>query len=90
MPDTTHTHGARDSHATTVQHPLDGLTPPEIAQVRATLEREGILEESTRFAQQLLAEMPKDRVNAWKPGEPFGRQVLTLSLIHISEPTRPY
>lgn len=84
MPDTTHTHGARDSHATTVQHPLDGLTPPEIAQVRATLEREGILEESTRFAQQLLAEMPKDRVNAWKPGEPFGRQVLTTLLDRVT------
>lgn len=80
MPDITHTHGARDSHARTATHPLDGLTPHEITRVKDTMMRAGLFEESTRVAQQLLVEMPKEKLLAWQPGQPLARQVLTTLL----------
>ncbi len=80
MPDVTHTRGARDSHVTTATHPLDGLTPPEIAQVKSLLEREGAIGEHTVFAQQLMVEPSKEVLAAWKPGAPLGRKVLTTLL----------
>lgn len=80
MPEREHTHGARDSHCTAADHPLDGLTPSEITQVRDILGAGGELDADTRFAQQILLEVPKARLEAWKSGEPLGRVVMSTLL----------
>ena len=79
-PDRTHTHGARDSHGLTATHPLDGLTPDEITRVREVLADAGVLEDDTRFAQQLPVEPPKADMLAWKSGDPLQRRALTTLL----------
>ncbi|MCH1882487.1 primary-amine oxidase [Agrococcus sp. ARC_14] len=80
MPDTTHTHGARDSHLTEATHPLDALTPGEIDRVRAALDTAGELQSDTRFPLQVLLDPPKAQLAAWQPGQPLGRRVQTTLL----------
>ncbi|SFS14888.1 primary-amine oxidase [Agrococcus baldri] len=80
MPDTTHTHGARDSHLAEATHPLDALAPAEIDRVRRALDAAGELLDDTRFPLQLLLEAPKAQLAAWRPGQPLGRRVLTTLL----------
>lgn len=80
MPDITHTHGARDSHVNAATHPLDGLTPPEIQLTKQILTDAILLQDDTRFAQQLLIEPSKEVLATWEPGDPMGRRVLTTLL----------
>lgn len=80
MSDPTHTHGARDSHVTEATHPLDGLTPDEIRRTAAIIADAGLLEEDTRFAQQLPVEPAKADLAQWSDGAPLGRRVLTTLL----------
>lgn len=79
-PDRTHTHGARDTHCLEAVHPLDGLSPAEIGETRRILEEAGVLEEDTRFAQQLPVEPPKAALARWSPGDPLCRRVMSTLL----------
>ncbi|WP_347756533.1 primary-amine oxidase [Agrococcus sp. ProA11] len=80
MPDTTHTHGARDSNLTEVTHPLAPLAPTEIERVRSVLDDAGELQPDTRFPLQVLLDPPKAQLAQWGAGDPLGRRVLSTLL----------
>lgn len=55
------------------QHPLEALTFQEYWTVRDVLRDNGKIDEDTLIPGVLLHEPPKDRVLAWKPGDPMFR-----------------
>ncbi|MFB4268134.1 primary-amine oxidase [Nonomuraea sp. GTA35] len=65
---------------TATPHPLDPLTPGEIAAARTVLATAGLLKDTTRFAYTGLEEPPKDALLAYSPGTPLDRRVRVLLL----------
>ncbi|MEV6343081.1 primary-amine oxidase [Actinoplanes sp. NPDC051851] len=61
-------------------HPLDRLTPDEIALNRNLLDKNGLISATTRFPLVMLVEPPKSFVVGWEPGTPWDRQVSTVLL----------
>ncbi len=59
-------------------HPLDALTPMEIATVSGLLRDAGKADDSTLYGAITLVEPPKSEVRAWTEGKPFGRQALAI------------
>src|SRR3984957_21311867 len=55
-------------------HPLDALTTDEYWTVHDVLEQSGHLTDKTLFSSVLLHEPEKDKVLAWKPGDPIPRE----------------
>lgn len=55
-------------------HPLDPLTPTELAQAVSALRSAGKLGGGERFPEITLHEAPKTEVVGWKPGQPFRRE----------------
>ena len=56
------------------QHPLDALTTEEYWTVHDVLEQSGHLTDKTLFSSLLLHEPAKDKVLAWKQGDPIARE----------------
>lgn len=54
-------------------HPLDGLTPAELAVIRDTLSAAGFVTPTTRYPYVGLHPPDKAQVAAWRPGSAFGR-----------------
>jgi primary-amine oxidase len=79
-----HTHGSRVSGLTDLRHPLDPLTPGEIAAVRDALADAGILVGTVRVAGQLLVEPAKADVAAWRDGQPIPRRVQS-TLVDVAD-----
>src|SRR5438552_3876521 len=61
-------------------HPLDPLTPDEMATAVRVLEGEKRLTKRSRFPLLALHEPPKKDVLAWKPGQPVGRRAFAVVL----------
>src|SRR5580698_9710254 len=55
-------------------HPLDALTTEEYWTVHDVLQQSGHLTDKTLFSSVLLHEPAKDKVLAWKPGDPIPRE----------------
>src|ERR1700750_3452063 len=55
-------------------HPLDGLTTQEYWTVHDVLVQSGRLTDKTLFSSLLLHEPDKEKVLAWKPGDPLVRE----------------
>ena len=55
-------------------HPLDALTTEEYWTVHDVLEQSGHLTEKTLFSSVLLHEPDKEKVLAWKQGDPIPRE----------------
>ena len=55
-------------------HPLDALTTDEYWIVHDVLQQSGHLTDKTLFSSVLLHEPDKDKVLAWKPGDPIPRE----------------
>ncbi len=60
------------------QHPLDALTPDEIAAVAALLKGEDKADDTTLYGAVTLIEPAKEEVRAWSTGKPFGRSALAI------------
>ena len=54
-------------------HPMDPLSPEEIAAATALVKESRTLDRAARFPMMRLIEMPKAEVLAWKPGDPIKR-----------------
>jgi primary-amine oxidase len=61
------------------QHPMDALTPAEIAKTVEILAGAGAVSESTRYPAITLHEMPKAEVLAWTANSPITRQAFVIS-----------
>ncbi len=68
---------ATPTAAQTAKHPLDGLTVEEYWAVYETLKGSGHVDSKSRY-DVVLREPPKEEVLAWKPGQPFRREVLVV------------
>src|ERR1700685_3683453 len=55
-------------------HPLDALTTQEYWTIHDVLEQSGHLTDKTIFSSVLLHEPAKDKVSAWKAGDPIPRE----------------
>ena len=64
--------------AQTPQHPLDGLNTQEYWTVYEVLQASGKMDADTSYASVQLHEPAKDRVLAWKPGNPVPREADAL------------
>ena len=62
------------AQSTVPQHPLDGLTTDEYWTVHEVLQKSGHITEKTLTASLLLHEPSKDKVLAWKEGDPIPRE----------------
>jgi len=60
--------------STVPQHPLDALTTQEYWAVHDVLQASGHLGEKTLISSLLLHEPPKEKVLAWKDGDPITRE----------------
>jgi primary-amine oxidase len=60
------------------QHPLDGLTAPEIWTAYEVLQASHKVGADTRFPMVQLHEPPKEEVLAWKPGQPMRREAFLV------------
>src|SRR6202161_2226340 len=58
----------------TPQHPLDALTTEEYWTVHDVLQQSGHLTDKTLFSSVLLHEPEKEKVLAWKQGDPIPRE----------------
>ena len=56
------------------QHPLEGLTSGEYWTVHEVLQSSGKMTPDTLVMSLLLHEPAKEKVLAWKPGDPFTRE----------------
>ena len=63
-----------------VSHPLDPLTGPEFAQIKAILAGQPMLGPRTLYGWVQLHEPSKAEVLAWKPGQPFSREALVVAI----------
>ncbi len=61
-----------------VTHPMDALTGGEMQTLLSVLEKEGHLDENTRFPLINLKEPPKSKVLSWANGAPFGRSAFAM------------
>ncbi|MEV8273037.1 primary-amine oxidase [Microbacterium sp. NPDC077184] len=68
-------HGHPSPRETAPRHPLDPLTPEEIAGARQILADGGLLSDSTRVPMLLPHEPDKAELRAWSPGDPLDRRV---------------
>ena len=66
--------------AKTPLHPLDGLTTEEYWTVHDVLQKSGHVTEKTLTSSLLLHEPAKDKVLAWKEGDPIPRQADVILL----------
>jgi primary-amine oxidase len=71
-------HAQEEPEAIKAEHPLDALTPGEIATVADLLKAGGQADKDTLFPAITLIEPPKDDVRAWTSGKPFGRRALAV------------
>jgi primary-amine oxidase len=62
------------------RHPLDRLSAEEIRIARTIVEKEGLLNPTTRFALLALEEPSKDEVLAYRPGDEIDRRVRAVLL----------
>jgi primary-amine oxidase len=60
------------------QHPLDGLTAPEIWTAYEVLHRVGKVDEKTQYPMVQLKEPPKEVVLAWKTGQAIRREAFLV------------
>ena len=60
--------------STMPHHPLDALTTQEYWTIHDVLEQSGHLTDKTLFSSVLLHEPAKDKVLAWKAGDPIPRE----------------
>ena len=67
-----------DVETTPAAHPLAPLSAAEIAGLRAFLDAQGLVSESTRFSYVALREPHKRDVLAWRPGDPVMREISVL------------
>jgi primary-amine oxidase len=68
-------------------HPLEPLSPEEIAAASGLLIAGRGLEPSTRFVFVELAEPPKELVTSWMPGDRWDRQAAALLRDHAAKAT---
>ncbi len=61
------------------QHPMDALTPEEIARTVQILKTAGFASDATRYPALTLQELPKAEILEWKEGEPFTRRAFVIS-----------
>lgn len=61
-------------------HPLDPLSPDELATATATLRADSRLHGGEMFPEITLREPPKTEVLAWQPGQPFRREAFAIVL----------
>ena len=66
--------GLAVAYAQVAQHPLQALTSQEYWAVYDVLRDNGKIDADTFIPSVLLHEPPKDRVLAWKPGDPVFRE----------------
>ena len=59
-------------------HPLDALTGPELAQVKAILTAEGKIRPRARFHSVYLDQPEKAAVLAWRPGTTLPRRAVAV------------
>src|ERR1700733_15072760 len=62
------------SQTTVPHHPLDALTTQDYWTMHDVLEQSGHLTDKTLFSSVLLHEPAKDKVLAWKAGDPISRE----------------
>ena len=62
------------------QHPLDSLKTQEYWAIYDVLRDSGKIDADTFYASVLLKEPPKERVLAWKPGDPIFREAEVILL----------
>src|SRR5689334_7118720 len=62
------------------QHPLDSLKTQEYWTVYDVLRDAGKVDADTFYTSVLLKEPPKDKVLAWKPGDPVFREAEVILL----------
>src|SRR5689334_11827811 len=73
MVDTPHRTGVDLTSSSSVQHPLDPLTPEELSAAVALVRKERQPGERVRFASVALHEPPKASVLGFKEGDPISR-----------------
>lgn len=61
-----------------VTHPMDALTYPEVNRAVELVRAAGLADAATAFAMITLKEMPKAKVLAWRPGQPFTRSAFLI------------
>ncbi|HLZ62035.1 MAG TPA: tyramine oxidase, partial [Ktedonosporobacter sp.] len=66
----------------TVQHPLDPLTTEEVEKTTSMLNASGRITPHIRIMAYSLLESAKDKVLAFKPGEPFSRDIFVVMRDH--------
>ena len=71
-----------------VSHPLDPLTPEEIAEAVAILKSERGLGKETRFETVTLNEPPKEVVLGYRSGDPFDREAFFIVFDNRTSETR--
>ncbi len=59
-------------------HPMDALTPAEIAATVKLLTEAGDANDQTRYPAITLQEAPKNTIRAWKNGDPFTRAAFVI------------
>jgi primary-amine oxidase len=70
--------GAVQAQAIGPSHPLDALTPQEIADTVLILKTEKLATDSTRYPTLTLLEPAKSEVMAWRAGQPFSRRAYAV------------
>lgn len=70
-----------------VNHPLEPLTPEEIAKAVSILRKEKNLNTSVRFVQVVLQEPPKDVVLNYNDGDAINREAFIIILNNATEKT---
>ena len=71
---------AQDAPRSVVSHPLDPLTPDEIADASVILKSQRDLGPRTRFETVVLREPLKESVLGFKAGDPVGREAFLVVL----------
>ena len=59
-------------------HPLDALTPKEIAQAADLLKAQGAADKNTMFGAVTLLEPAKSEVLAWREGDAWARKAFVV------------
>ena len=60
-------------------HPMDALTVEEVLETVKLLRQHGHADDTTRFPEITLKELPKEKMLAWRTGMPFERRAFVVS-----------